>query len=162
VSGNRPEETEDERADRNLGELLQELRVAQTGVQILFAFLLTLPFTQRFHEITTEQRVVYLLTLATSALATVCIIGPVSHHRILFQQGLKPQLVQATNRLANYGLIFLWTSMVLSVFLIFDVVLGTTAAVIAGAILAVVFLLIWYVHPLRIRARRDAGGQRPS
>jgi amino acid permease len=158
VSSNRPTETDDERADRNLNELLQELRVAQTGVQILFAFLLTLPFTQRFHEITNEQRVVYLLTLATSALATVCIIGPVSHHRILFQRGLKPQLVQATNRLANYGLIFLWISIVLSVFLIFDVVVNTTAAAIAAAVLAVVFLLIWYVHPLRIRARRDNSG----
>jgi hypothetical protein len=162
VPGNRPTETDDQRADRNLNELLQELRVAQTGVQILFAFLLTLPFTQRFHEITSGQRVVYLLTLATSALATVCIIGPVSHHRILFRQGLKPQLVHATNRLANYGLIFLWVSMVLSVFLIFDVVLNTTAAAVAAAVLAVVFLLIWYVHPLRIRARRDYGKQSTS
>jgi hypothetical protein len=149
------DETEDERADRNLGELLQELRVAQTGVQILFAFLLTLPFTQRFHEVTSEQRVVYLLTLVTAALATVCIIGPVSQHRILFQQGLKPELVQATNRLANYGLVFLWISVVLSVFLIFDVVVSTAMAVLASTLLAVVFVLIWYVQPLRIRARRD-------
>jgi len=129
--------------------------VAQTGVQILFAFLLTLPFTQRFHEVTGEQRVVYLLTLGTAALATVCIIGPVSQHRILFQQGLKPELVQSTNRLANYGLVFLWISVVLSVFLIFDVVVSTTAAAIASAALAVVFLLVWYVQPMRIRARRQ-------
>ena len=149
------DETEDERADRNLGELLQELRVAQTGVQILFAFLLTLPFTQRFHEVTSEQRVVFLLTLMTAAVATVCIIGPVSQHRILFQQGLKPQLVQATNRLANYGLVFLWISVVLSVFLIFDVVVSTAMAAVASALLAVVFIVIWYVQPLRIRARRD-------
>src|SRR3954471_14600096 len=77
-------ETAAQRADRNFNELLQELRVAQTGVQILFAFLLSLPFTQRFGQLTAEERVVYLITLLATALATACLIAPVSHHRVLF------------------------------------------------------------------------------
>jgi O-antigen/teichoic acid export membrane protein len=143
------DETPFERADRNFNELLQELRVAQTGVQILFAFQLTLPFTQGFTKINNEQRIVYLATLIATALATSCLIAPVSHHRILFRRRRKPELVDAAGRLALAGLTFL---------LIFDVVVGVGfAGVIAGAI-GVWFLLIWYVQPLmqlwRIRRER--------
>jgi uncharacterized protein DUF6328 len=142
------DETLEERADRDYSELLQELRVAQTGVQILFAFLLTVPFTERFADVTTEQRTIYLVTLLVTALATVCLTAPVSHHRILFHQGRKEQLVRASSRLAATGLVFLWLSVVGAVFLIFDVVLGTVVGVAAGAALAVTFISIWYAYPL--------------
>src|SRR3954469_2873240 len=115
-------ETEAQRADRNFNELLQELRVAQTGVQILFAFLLSLPFTQRFSRITAEERVVYLATLLATALATACLIGPVSYHRVLFRQRRKEAIVEAANRLAQIGLAFLGIAVTLSVYLIFQVV----------------------------------------
>ena len=150
------DETDNERADRNFVELLQELRVAQTGVQILFAFLLTLPFTQRFSQVTAEQKATYLATLVTTSLATACLIAPVSHHRILFRRGLKRELVRASSRLAGVGLVFLWLSMVGAVFLIFDVVLNTPIGLAVGAALAVVFLTVWYLHPL-LERRRSKG-----
>ncbi|MGC9665793.1 DUF6328 family protein [Planosporangium sp. 12N6] len=141
-------ETESERADRNFSELLQELRVAQTGVQILFAFLLTLPFTQAFGKVTAEQRIVYLGTIIATALATSCLIAPVSHHRILFRRRRKPDLVDAANRLAMVGLAFLLAAVIGSVYLVFDVVVGTgVAGVVAGA-LGAWLLVIWYIEPL--------------
>jgi hypothetical protein len=149
-------ETDAERADRNFVELLQELRVAQTGVQILFAFLLTLPFTQRFAQVTGEQKAIYLATLVSTSLATACLIAPVSQHRILFRRGRKRELVQSGSRLAGIGLVFLWLSMVGAVFLIFDVVVGTGAGFAVGAALAAVFLTVWYVHPL-LERRRSKG-----
>src|SRR5947209_10039375 len=87
-------ETVLERWDRNFSELLQELRVAQTGVQVLFAFLLTLPFTNRFERITEVQRGTYVVTLVAAAAATALLIAPVSYHRLVFRQGRKPQLVR--------------------------------------------------------------------
>jgi hypothetical protein len=145
------QETRAERADRNFNELLQELRVAQTGVQILFAFLLTLPFTQAFPKISSQERGVYLGTLIATALATSCLIAPVSHHRILFRRRRKPELVDEASRLALAGLTFLMISVVGSVYLIFSVVVGTgAAAVVAGAI-GLWLLLIWYVQPLLLR-----------
>lgn len=146
-------ETEHERADRNLNELLQELRVAQTGVQILFAFLLTVPFTQRYGEVNGGQNAVYLGTLLATALATVCLIAPVSQHRVLFRRGLKPELIQSANRLASAGLVFLMLAVIGSVFLIIDVVVDARWAAVVGAALAVLFLLTWYVEPLLLRAR---------
>jgi hypothetical protein len=146
-------ETEAERADRNFNELLQELRVAQTGVQILFAFLLTLPFTQRFHDIDSEQRAVYLCTLVATAFATACLIAPVSQHRILFRQRRKPEIVVAANRLSQVGLAFLFLAVIGSVYLIFDVVTGRPLAWVVAGALAIWFLLFWYVQPLWQRRR---------
>jgi hypothetical protein len=144
-------ETLAERADRNFNELLQELRVAQTGVQILFAFLLTLPFTPGFVKITEQQRLVYLATLIATALATSCLIAPVSHHRILFRRRRKPEIVDQASRLALAGLTFLAIAVVGAVYLIFSVVVGVgMAGVVAGAIGAWLFI-IWYVQPLLLR-----------
>jgi putative flippase GtrA len=145
------DETAAERADRNFNELLQELRVAQTGVQILFAFLLTLPFTQRFHDVDAQERVVYLATLLATAVATACLIAPVSQHRILFRHQRKPEVVEAANRLAQIGLIFLFVAVLGSVYLIFEIVAGLAIGVAVTVALAVLFILIWYVHPLLIR-----------
>jgi hypothetical protein len=141
------DETALERWDRNFTELLQELRVAQTGVQILFAFLLTLPFTNRFAEVTGFERGVYVITLVAAAAATALLIAPVSYHRIVFRQGRKPQLVLIASRLALVGLFCLLVSMLGAVYLAVAVVLG---APLAAAILAGVtglFVFLWYVLP---------------
>lgn len=145
------DETANERADRNFGELLQELRVAQTGVQFLFAFLLTVPFSSRFPELGPEQHGIYLATLAATALAAVCLIAPVPHHRVLFGRRRKAELVASSSALASIGLVFLAVSMVGAVFLIFDVVVGTAVGIGAAAVLAVVFFLLWWVHPMTRR-----------
>ena len=137
-----------ERADRNFNELLQELRVAQTGVQILFAFLVTLPFTQRFNAVTGAQKNLYLGTLTVAALSMACLIAPVSHHRILFARGRKPQIVQAANRLAHAGLALLFLAIIGALFLIVDVVASLTAAVLICGAVALWFVYTWYVRPL--------------
>ena len=141
------DESDDERFDRNWGELLQELRVAQTGVQILFAFLLTLPFNARFEQITSLQRTTYIVTLLLTALATLCLIAPVSHHRILFRRGRKKELVDASSALAGAGLVFLWLSVVGAVFLVFEVVVATSWAIAVAGALGVAFIVVWYVFP---------------
>ncbi|UWP82255.1 DUF6328 family protein [Dactylosporangium fulvum] len=141
------DETPDERFDRNWNELLQELRVAQTGVQILFAFLLTLPFNQRFDTITDGQRATYIATIILTSLASLCLIAPVSHHRILFRRGRKKELVEASSNLAGIGLVFLWLSIVGAVFLIFEVVVATSWAIAVAIALAVAFISVWYLYP---------------
>jgi hypothetical protein len=150
-------ETEEERLDRNFIELLQELRVSQTGVQILFAFLLTLPFTQRFTEVTTFERDVYFITLLLSGLASALFIGPVSWHRVLFRRQEKREVVFAANWMAIAGLACLSISIVGVVMLITDFLYGGTATAIAGGCLAALIVVLWYVLPvlrlLRIRRR---------
>src|ERR1700721_3204285 len=98
------EESVAERADRNLGELLQELRVAGLGVQVLFGFLLSLPFTNRFARLSSAQRDLYLATLVLAAVATALLVGPVAYHRLVFRQGQKERLVQGGRRRAIGGL----------------------------------------------------------
>jgi len=144
-------ETDMERIDRNYNDLLQELRVSQAGVQILFAFLLTLAFSQRFGEINTFQRNVYIATLLCAAGATALIIAPVSYHRIVFRQRLKPRLVRATNRLAVGGLFLLVLAMTGAVLLVVDVVLdgSIVAWLVAGT--SAWFAYFWYVVPLWAR-----------
>lgn len=155
VAADGRDETEVERADRNFTELLQELRVAQTGVQILFAFLLTLPFTQRFEKLGGDDRSVYLGTLLATALATACLIAPVSHHRILFRRRRKPEIVDTANKLAQAGLAFLLIAVGGAVYLVFDFVIGAGIAGLITGVLAVWFILIWYVQPLlELRRRR--------
>jgi hypothetical protein len=144
-------ETEGQRLDRNLDEMLQELRVAQTGVQILFAFLLTIAFQQRFPEVTDFQRTVYVTTLLLVSGATALLIAPVSFHRIVFRQRRKSTLVEATNRLAIGGLVLLLLAICGAVLLILDVVVGTRAALIGTTAVALWFILFWYVIPLRAR-----------
>jgi Family of unknown function (DUF6328) len=144
-------ETEGQRLDRNVDEMLQELRVAQTGVQILFAFLLTIAFQQRFSEVTTYQRSIYVTTLLLISGATALLIAPVSFHRIVFRQRQKRTLVEATHRLATGGLVLLLLAICGAVLLILDFVLGTRAALIGTAGVALWFVLFWYVIPLRVR-----------
>jgi hypothetical protein len=143
-----PEETEKERWQRNFAELLQELRVAQTGVQILFAFLLTLVFSARFGELNAFQRDIYVVALLSASGATALIIGPVAYHRMLFRQGRKPELVRSAHRMASAGLAMLLVSMVSSVLLVTDFILDQTVAMILTGAVAAFFVLLWGVLPL--------------
>jgi hypothetical protein len=148
------DETGLERWDRNFIELLQELRVAQTGVQILFAFLLTLPFTNRFGDIGSLDKAVYVITLVASATATALLIAPVSDHRQVFREGHKPQLVRTASMLAQAGLGVLLVAMIGAVFLVLDVVAGLGWAVGLGVAITLLFLALWYVLPKVIRRER--------
>ncbi|HEX8627433.1 MAG TPA: DUF6328 family protein [Catenuloplanes sp.] len=141
------QETEKQRWDRNFADLLQELRVAQTGVQILFAFLLTMPFSARFEQTTELQRDVYIVALLAAAAATAMIISPVAFHRALFRQGRKPELVRFAHRMATGGLAFMLISMVSSVLLITDFLLSLQLAIVLTAITGAWFLTFWAILP---------------
>lgn len=149
----RRDESEDERADRNYDDLLQELRVAQTGVQFLFAFLLTLAFTQRFPEVTEFQKWLYVMTLVATGLASALLIGPVPFHRILFRRGLKPRLVHGADLMARGGLALLLLAINGAVLLILDVVLSGWAPFLISGLLVLWFVVVWYVVPLTARER---------
>jgi hypothetical protein len=148
------QETPKQRWDRNFGDLLQELRVAQTGVQILFAFLLTLPFSNGFPRTTEFQRDVYIVSLLSAAAATAMIIAPVAFHQALFRQGRKPELVRFGHRMATGGLFFLFISIVSAVLLIVDFILSRSLAIALSGITALFFITFWAVLPW---SRRDWG-----
>jgi hypothetical protein len=144
-------ETVDQVLDRNVAELLQELRVAFTGVQILFAFLLSLAFTQRFQRLDGFDVAVYTVALMSSALATMLLIAPVSLHRLVFRRRQKAALVIVGDRLLIIGLAILVPTISCAVLLILDVVLGRWPAILGGSFTALVGLLTWFVLPLAIR-----------
>jgi hypothetical protein len=149
-----PNESEKARWDRNLADLLQELRVAQTGVQILFAFLLTLPFSSGFPKATPFQRDTYVFALISAAFATAMIISPVAFHRALFRQGRKPELVRYAHRMASGGLAFMLVSMVSSVLVITDYLLNRWVAVTLTVVTGAWFLIFWVILPF---VRRNWG-----
>ncbi len=144
-------ETVDQVLDRNVAELLQELRVAFTGVQILFAFLLGLSFTQRFQEIGGFGLAVYTTALMSTAVATMVLIAPVSFHRLVFRRRQKAALVVVADRLLIIGLALLVPAICSSVLLILDVTLGRWQAILGSSITAFVGALTWYALPLAIR-----------
>lgn len=160
----RPErnETEAQRWDRNFNELLQELRVAQTGIQILFAFLLTLVFQNRFAQVTTFQKTVYLVALVSAAGATAMIIAPVAYHRMLFQRGRKPEVVRSAHRMAIGGLAFLGVSMTASVLLVTDVAVGLPWSAVFAAVVAFWFALLWWWLPFIRRNDNDRVPDQPD
>ncbi|WBB79701.1 DUF6328 family protein [Micromonospora sp. WMMD882] len=147
-------ETEKQRWQRNFADLLQELRVAQTGVQILFAFLLTLPFSAGFGETTEFQRDIYVVALLAAAGATAMIISPVAFHRALFRQGRKPELVRFAHRMASGGLGLMLVSMVSAVLLITDFILDRPIAFLLSGIAGLWFLTFWVFLPF---SRRNWG-----
>jgi len=147
--GERPDEV----LDRNVNEALQEIRVAITGVQVLFAFLLTLPFQSRFGELDQFGITVYSVTLISTALATVCLVAPVSFHRTLFRQRQKEALVAFTDRALLAGLALLAVGISSAVLLVLDVVLGRWPAVAVCAFVTALSLVTWYVLPVRRRAQ---------
>ena len=142
------DESEADRLDRNYGELLQELRVAETGVQILFAFMLSIAFQQRFQTLDDVQRTIYVITLLFCTVSIGLLVAPVAFHRLTFRQGLKDELVKITNLLALAGTSFLLLAVLSGVLLIFDYVVGRGFAVTVTAVLAVLFIGLWVVLPL--------------
>ena len=149
-------ETEAERADRNLTELLGELRVALPGVQVLFAFLLTVPFSQRFGALTGTQRAIFYVTLLLTAAATLLLIAPTAHHRVQFRQKEKARIVDISNRLVIAGLAFLALAMAGAVLLITLLLYGDDAGIAAAAAAVVLFALVWFGWPLLRRVRSAA------
>jgi len=145
-------ETPLERCDRHLAELMQEVRVAQTGVQVLFGFLLTVPFTARFDALTANERSLYFATLVLAGAAAMLLIAPTSHHRVLFRCGDKPHLVRMANRYAIAGLACVGVAIVGALAFVTDLVFGGVAGgAVAGSAAAGCFWC-WYAQPL-IRRR---------
>jgi hypothetical protein len=147
------EESEKERIDRELIELLQELRVALPGVQVLFAFLLAVPFYQRWSETTSFQRDVYFAALSLALIATALLIAPTAMHRLNFRAREKEAIVLISNRLTIVGTAVLALAMVAVVVLISDVLFGVVATVVTGVLSALVFVLLWAALPLAQRGR---------
>ena len=144
-----------ERTAREMIELLQELRIVIPGVQVLFAFLLTVPFNQRFTELNTVQRDVFFATLLCTAAATALLIAPSAHHRLLFRKGLREQRLKMGNLLAILGLVFLVPAMVGVVFVITDLIFGSAVALVVTVAMALLFSLLWLVLPLPYRGNNE-------
>jgi len=147
-------ETEVERLDRNWNEILQELRVTQTGTQILTGFLLTLAFQQRFEDLDTFQVDVYLVLVVLATLATALALAPVSLHRALFRQNAKARIVRMANRIVKTTLVVVAIVLAGTVLLIFDVVLDRTAGLVAGGVAIVLIGFGWLSLPAFARPRR--------
>jgi hypothetical protein len=139
-----------ERRARELGELLQELRVVLPGVQVLFAFLLTVPFSARFGSVTQLQQAVFFGTLVCTALSAGLLLAPSAHHRLLWRQPRERRL-RVANRLVIAGLILLVLAMVGVMFVTTDVLFGSVAAAVATAAISGFFLYVWFVMPIRYR-----------
>ena len=150
-----PHETEKERLDRELIELLNELRVALPGVQVLFAFLLAVPFYQRFEDVTSFQRDVYFATLSLALIAIALMIAPTAVHRLNFRANDKKAIVMISNRLAIVGVSVLALAMVGVMVLISDLLFGPAMTVAVGVLSAFVFALLWAALPLSRRGVRD-------
>ena len=146
-------ETELERYDRNLMELMSELRVALPGVQVLFAFLLVAPFNQRFRTLSHFERQLYLVTLLCTLLASILLIAPTLQHRLEFRRGEKAYLVRAGNRLTILGLTVFAVAMTCAILLVTNYLFGATTAIITTAVVGACIALIWFVIPLRRLSR---------
>ncbi len=157
-------ESETERLQRNLSELLQELRVAELGVQILFAFLLTLPFSQRFDHLNGLERRVYFVTLLLAAASSALFIAPTAFHRIIFRRKVRPLLVEASSWMLLGGLTLLLMSICGAILFVTDLVFGLRAATLAAVSVAAFYGLFWYVVPTssRILVRRRSQKESPT
>ncbi|MGH2681750.1 MAG: DUF6328 family protein [Actinomycetota bacterium] len=141
------------RLDRELIELLNELRVALPGVQVLFAFLLTVPFTQRFGSVTTSQQAVYFFSVLATAAATVLFIAPTAYHRLRWRDRDKERMLQSANRMAIVGTVFLALSITAVVYVITSLLFGTATALGVAVAVAGLVAWLWYALPLSRRAR---------
>ena len=147
-----------ERLDRELIELLNELRVALPGVQVLLAFMLTLPFTQRFTILSDLQKGTFVVALLSTSCAIVLFMTPTSYHRLRWREGDKDRILTTSNRLSIAGIALMGVGLVAVVFLIMDVLASTLAAIAVGLALAVLIGSLWFALPLIRRARvADAG-----
>lgn len=160
-------ETEKERLNRKLSELLQELRVALPGIQVLFAFLLILPFTGPFQEVSSRLRDVYFASLICTALASALLIAPSAYHRLRWEVleeetvAAKAQMMRTAGRLAVGGLVFLGIAMAGVVYFITELLFGLALAAILSALLTATFVGFWFVLPLARRAREEMKERRP-
>lgn len=145
------DESAAQRADRNLAELLQELRVAGLGVQVLFGFLLSLPFTNRFTRLSHGQRDLYLATLVLAAVATALLLGPVAYHRLVFRRGQKERLVRAASAMAIAGLAAVGLAVSAAVLLVTGYVASAVPAALITAFVTCLFGLLWFAFPLTRR-----------
>ena len=148
-------ETQEERDDRNLIELLQELRVGGLGIQVLFGFLLALPFTTRFVQLYLWQRDLYTGVLLTSAVATALLLGPVAYHRLVFRRRQKEHLVRAANVMAIGGLVAVSIAVSGTVLLVVSYVDKTVTGIVIGACMACLFAGLWFAYPLVRRGRAE-------
>ena len=146
-----PEETEPQRLSRNLAELLQELRVAQTGVQVLFGFLLTLAFTDRYAQAGLFVHVVHVVTTGLAATAAAFLIAPAAWHRMLFRHGHRDQIIRSASLAALIGLILLATAVTSTMLLVGYVAFGGLLAGVLSGAFGLVFLLLWFIFPLWMR-----------
>jgi hypothetical protein len=144
-------ETTAQRDDRNLGELVQELRVAGLGVQVLFGFLLSLPFSNRFTKISDEQQDLYLTTVILAAMAIALLVAPVAYHRLVFRRGMKESLVRSANRLAILGLTAVGAAVLSAVLLVTWYVAGAVAGGLITAVIGAMVGGLWFVLPLASR-----------
>lgn len=144
-------ESRDERLARNVNELLQEIRVAQTGVQFLFGFLLSVAFTEHYARASGFEQTVHLIAVVFATAAVALLTAPAAWHRVLFRQGQRPQFLRAANRLAIGGLTCLAVAMTTTVLLLFKVVAGPVAGAVLAVLTAGLFAVLWFVLPLRIR-----------
>jgi membrane-bound acyltransferase YfiQ involved in biofilm formation len=153
----RGEEDPEERYDRELLELLNEVRVAMPGVQVLFGFLLAVPFQQRFDQVTTFQRTVYFTTLLCSACATAFLVAPVAYHRIMFRRRDKPAIIATGNVSLLMGLLFLALAMNGAVLLVTDVIFEAPTVVVTAVGVGLVFAILWFGVALmrRLTGRRS-------
>jgi Kef-type K+ transport system membrane component KefB len=141
-------ETKGERLDRELSELLQELRVIIPGVQVLLAFLLTAPFQQRFAQLPGSMRNAFFASIACATLATAFLIAPSAHHRLRWRAGEKERLVRVGNRMAIAGTVFLAAAIVLALYVITDVLFSTRLAMWTAVAAVALFFVLWYVVPM--------------
>jgi hypothetical protein len=158
-------ESRDERLARNVSELLQELRVAQAGVQFLFGFLLAVAFTEHYARASGFEQIVHLVAVVFATASVALLTAPAAWHRLLFRQGQRPQILRVANILTVTGLACLATAMTATVLLLFKVVVGPVIATVFAVVFAVMFVLLWFVLPLRTRLNGngdDEGAEEPS
>lgn len=151
--GDRRQETPAQRDDRNLMELLQELRVAGLGVQVLFGFLLSLPFTTRFDRLSAGQRQLYVASLMLAAVSTALLMAPVAYHRLVFRQQQKERLVRAANVMAICGLVTVGLAISAAVLLVTGYVDRGLPAILITVFTVCLFAGLWFALPLRHRRR---------
>ncbi len=149
------EESEQQQLARNLGELLQELRVAQAGVQILFGFLLSIAFTDRYAHAETYIRITHFVTVLFATAATALLTAPAAWHRILFRHGRREQIIRNGNRFALAGLVCLAVAMAGTVLLIGQVVFGGWVPILIAGLVAIAFGVLWFALPVRDRSFPD-------
>lgn len=149
------QESSSERLTRNVNELLQELRVAQAGVQFLFGFLLAVAFTEPYARATTFQHVVHLVAVLFATTAVALLSAPAAWHRVLFRQGERPMIVEVANRLAIAGMACLAVAMTATVLLLTDEVVGVVGGLVIATFAAVLFGTLWFVLPVRRRWRNN-------